>query len=86
MIDKKETRVFGVAAALAIAAGGPAAANVNAGLTPTRSFTEPLSPIPKVEETLASVDADPMEFPYGAELRQIHLHSRSAHHHPRAVK
>jgi hypothetical protein len=78
-MDANVIAALGVASALAIVAGGPAAANVDAGLGPAHSFGL-LSPVPKAEETLASVDATSMEPPQGAGLPQVHRHYRSSHH------
>jgi hypothetical protein len=55
-MDWKGLGTLGVAVAFAIA-GGPALANVNAGLTPAPPSVASLAPIPIAQETLATVDA-----------------------------
>jgi hypothetical protein len=76
------------ASTLAIVAGGPAAANVNAvpSLNPAQSFAELLDPIPNAAETLASMDENaPQKLKQaGIQLAQYHHHHhhyRRHHHH-----
>lgn len=84
-MDKKIFGVLGAASALALAAGGPAAADVSASasLAPAQSFAELLDPIPNAAETLAAVEAETPATkkaePAGMQVAEHHHHHH--HHH-----
>lgn len=79
-MDKKLLGALGGASALALLAGGPAAAATSAAdaptLSPAQSFSELLDPIPNAEAILAAEDESP-----AAETPQVQLAQWGHHHH-----
>jgi hypothetical protein len=87
-MDKAIVGLLGAASAIALASGAQASPNadVTGALSPARSYSELLAPIPDAARILAADDegvpkAD--EATSGVQLAQYHHHHHHHHHHRR---